>query len=265
MERGRVAGGRAARAPATDAGTKPLAGAAAVADANPRNGLPRTLRAYYAMLGLFALLASGFVGAAGWVVWRDYESARSEAAREGANIAGLLAGRVDLSFGSVRGMLGSIQGVLRTTERLDSPPHNALLGVIADQMIAFPYVAAVVIVDRDGKVVFDTGGFPHEAARIPAQEYFQSQRDAEAPVPYLGFITREGREPIWYGIVASRVFAAGEATSGVAIAVIDPGYFQSTIDRLRLGPEGGIGIFHRTGRLLMRSSARIEYVVGQIY
>ena len=108
------------------------------------------------------------------------------------------------------------------------------------------------VIDRDGTMVVSTAG-ETEPGQFSDREYFNYHRTHEDDAIHIGNpISRRAAEQGWIIPVTRRFNGPDGSFGGVAVAAIDPNYFQDIYDRLQLGNNGAVLLASLNGKLLVR-------------
>jgi diguanylate cyclase (GGDEF)-like protein len=199
----------------------------------------------------------GFIGAA-CAVLIGMESARilsqrsevlAASRKDTANLAGSLLQHAELTFRTADALLIGI------VERLE---HESL-GPEARQRLRAWFVQEIQhssqfvnfsVIDHDGEmIVSSTGG---NFGQFTDREYFNYHRTHEADEIHIG-APIQGRAVDGWLIPVSRRFNRADGTfGGVAVAAVNPMYFQDIYDRLDLGRNTVVLLASLNGTLLVR-------------
>ncbi|WBY01391.1 PAS domain-containing protein [Ramlibacter tataouinensis] len=141
---------------------------------------------------------------------------------------------------------------------LDTEAARAML---RKQLEGLPFVRNLWVIDPQGTILF----WSNEGAAdfsVRDREYFRFHLDSPEPGFFVGRVvsSRVTHKGI---VVASRSVRDPDGrVQWVIAAAIEPPYFQSAWREMDLGAQGVIGLFHRSGQLMIRSPAN-EQAMGR--
>lgn len=149
---------------------------------------------------------------------------------------------------------------LEAEKRLTEDSGRAML---REQLKELPFARALWILDRQGRIVFDsdTGNI---GTQLADREYFQIYQQSPATGFHISAPVRSRTTGTWL-ISASRPLrsASGELT-GVIVAAVEPPYFDTLWRDIDLGAGGAIALFRSDGLLMMRSPIA-EQAMGKFF
>jgi hypothetical protein len=113
--------------------------------------------------------------------------------------------------------------------RLSRPGRNdpAFRAVMRESLGELPYVRAIFVVGRDGRILHDTDYPMTSAVSVADREYFVVHRDVPGLERFVSVSQRLGD---------------GERFEGIVVAALQPAYFEALYRRLELDREEGIAI-----------------------
>ncbi len=194
-------------------------------------------------------------------LWRDRQHAIADAQRNTDNIAHTLA-----------------EHGAQTIKRADVTLQNAVVEIdpfidagfpdreaIRDRMRAVLQsdvaIRAIVVVDAQG----DDVGSTSDAGRSPnlsSRNYFIYHRQSYDPKVRIGTPARSLTTGQWFLSVSRRLNRKDGNFGGVAVAAINPDYFQELYDTLNLGRSAEMGLMMHDGVLVARSP-RNDTLIGR--
>ena len=115
-----------------------------------------------------------------------------------------------------------------------------------------PFLRAIWVVDRDGRIVFDSdvGNIGTQTADRP---YFQAYLRDPRTEFFIGPLIRSRTQGTWMMSVARPIRDAGGQIQRVIVGAVEPPYFEQLWRGIDLGPNGAIVLYSRQGQLLARS------------
>ncbi|HEX4779674.1 MAG TPA: cache domain-containing protein, partial [Usitatibacter sp.] len=184
------------------------------------------------LLALAVLLVAINVLSALWDVRNDRDLVERNALRDFNNLTALLADQTARSLESVDVLLSAAAGDI-STAGVGEPSGRALR--LKDRISGIPQIRAVLVLDRNGRVIVSTDEGTEIGADFSSRPYFLAQRDGAAGArfvsePFTGQVT--GR---WVFAVSKRVTDANGRFIGVLAGIIDIEYFNRLYRSLDIG------------------------------
>ncbi|MBC7456041.1 MAG: diguanylate cyclase, partial [Massilia sp.] len=123
----------------------------------------------------------------------------------------------------------------------------ALATLEAQDLLPPALVFEVALFDQDGMLVASHPSTPHRS--IARHAYFQAQRgrDSGAVIVSAPIADQAGLEPVLH--FSRRINDSAGSFAGVVVVAVDPSYFTSGYDHIRMGEHGLIGLFGADGTL----------------
>jgi signal transduction histidine kinase len=216
-----------------------------------------TLRRMLFALG--ALLVGINVLSALWDVRNDRDLVERNALRDFNNLTALLAEQTARSVESVGVLLSAAANDISATG-VGEPAARALR--LKERISGIPQIRAVLVIDRDGRIVASTDERTEIGGDYSGRSYFKAQRDGQVEGhyvsdPFLGRITQR-----WVFAVSERVTDANGRFAGVLAAIIDVEYFNRLYRSLDIGERGFVTLLTRQGTVVTRVPLR-EELLGQ--
>jgi diguanylate cyclase (GGDEF)-like protein/PAS domain S-box-containing protein len=199
----------------------------------------------------------GFIGAACAVligmetshILNQRSDVLAESRKETTNLAGSLLQHAELTFRTADALLIGI------VERLE---HESL-GPDARQRLRAWFVQEIKhssqfvnfsVVDQDGAMIVSSTG--DNLGQFTDREYFTYHRSHEGDEIHIGAPVRGRAVDGWLIPVTRRFNRPDGSFGGVAVAAVDPKYFQDIYDRLDLGRHTVVLLASLNGKLLVR-------------
>jgi PAS domain S-box-containing protein len=217
--------------------------------------LRRLLFAFGALLVVINILS------ALWDIRNDRDSVERNALRDFNNLTALLADQTARSLESVDLLLhGAATDISRFG--IGEPAVRALR--LKDRISGIPQIRAVLLLDREGRVVVSTDERSEIGADFSSRTYFTHQRDAAVKGryvsdPFLGRITNR-----WAFAVSEPFTDRSGHFAGVLAAIIDIEYFDRLYRSLDIGEQGFVALLTRGGTLVTRVPPREELFGKQL-
>src|SRR3954469_19817856 len=141
----------------------------------------------------------------------------------------------------------------------DATGREALRAQLKD----LPFLRALWVVDRSGRIVLDSDGGPL-GAEMGDRPYFQAYlRDPKTEF-FIGPALRSRVRGTWMMSVARPIRGKDGSVREVLVGAVEPPYFEQLWRGIDLGPSGAVVLYSRAGQLLARSPAD-EQALGQDY
>jgi PAS domain S-box-containing protein len=216
-----------------------------------------TLRRMLFALG--AVLVGINILSAIWDIRNERAVVERNALRDFSNLTALLADQTARSLESVDLLLHAAAGDI-STAGVGPPAARALR--FKDRISGIPQIRAVILLDRNGKVLVSTDGGADDGADFSKRPYFTHQRDAAVKGryvsdPFLGEITHR-----WAFAVSETITDADGRFAGVVAAIIDIQYFDRLYHSLDIGEAGFVALLTRGGILVTRVPRPREELFG---
>lgn len=214
------------------------------------------------LLFAFAVLLVGInVLSAIWDIRNERARVERNALRDFNNLTALLTDQTARALESVDLLLRAAANAISTTG-IGDPAARALR--LKDRISGIPQIRAVVLLDRDGRVIASTDERSEIGADFSGRSYFKQQRDGLAKGryvsdPFLGLIT--GR---WVFAVSEPVRDGSGQFAGVLAAIIDVEYFDRLYRSLDIGERGFVSLTTLEGILVTRVPPHEEYFGRQL-
>jgi two-component system, sensor histidine kinase and response regulator len=194
-------------------------------------------------------------------LWRDYHHTIADAQRNADNIAHILA---EHGAQTVKRADVTLQNAAIDIEPhidADFPDRDAIRGQLRAVLQSDATIRAIVIVDAQGNDVGSTS----DAGRSPnlsSRNYFIYHRQSYDPKVRVGAPVRSLATGQWFLSVSRRLNRTDGGFGGVAIAAVNPDYFQELYDTLNLGRSAEMGLMMHDGLLVVRSP-RDDSLIGR--
>jgi PAS domain S-box-containing protein len=200
-----------------------------------------------ALVGLGAVLVTINIAAAVWDVRTAYERVERRAQRDFSNVTRLLAAQTAAS-------LEAADLILRDTARAGSAEAAAsAIPRMRDELTRVPQVAALLVLDAEGRVLARTSDNPWLEGGIGAPVFVAGHREARGDelhmsAPYLG--GRDAKQ--WRFLLSRGLRGPGGRFAGVAAAAIEVQGFDRLYEAIDLGAGSFITLVANDGTLVTR-------------
>lgn len=216
----------------------------------------RTERTLVAGVVVAVLLAIAIVAL---LVWIERERVLDEGGRTATRLAHLLEEQTVRSFQAVDLTLAGIVDSLRLAPAL--PDHDAAFqDMLRLKRAALPQVRALFVIGPYGYITQDTDHPYTPRVSLADRGYFRVHVDDPGRGLHIArpLITRSGAT--WFVSLSRRIDAPDGRFVGVAVAAVEPTYFEHFYRDLRLGPRDSIALFQRDGTLIARHPRQDDFV-----
>ncbi|MBV8032661.1 MAG: PAS domain S-box protein, partial [Betaproteobacteria bacterium] len=197
------------------------------------------------LVALGALLVAINVGSAIWDIRAARERALNDVQRDVSNITSLL-------LEQTAGALDAVDLILRDLQRMGTADQIMLAAPrLRDELAHVPQVAAVLVFDRDGRVVARTNETPNLDA-AEERPYVEAHHGKDIGLyvsePYLGGPGRRS----WRFVLSRRLTAPGGGFAGVVAAVVEVDRYERLYRSIDLGEGGFITLLNEAGTVITR-------------
>ncbi|MGA2054876.1 MAG: EAL domain-containing protein [Bradyrhizobium sp.] len=174
----------------------------------------------------------------------------ANARKDTANLTGSLIQHAELTFRTADAVLiGSVERL--EDETLDAAGRNRLKSWFARQVQNSTQFVGFGIVNSGGAMIVNTFDVK-EQAKFNDRDYFIYHSQHDDNKLRIGRPVRGRSSDVWVIPVSRRFNKADGTFGGVAVAAINPRYFQDIYDRLDLGNNSAVVLATTEGTLLVR-------------
>lgn len=191
------------------------------------------------------------LGLEGYLLWQVRSAAWEMAIRSAKNVSATLSTGIDRNLKIVD---LSLTGLQETVEGFDLSAMEPQLrnSTLFDRAASAEYLGTMLVLSRDGDVLFDNAGWPPRQGNFADRDYFRAHLDGRRGTylspPY--FSRLRGGDP---SIALSRRWSdARGGFNGVLVGAVRLAYFSSLFSGVNLGPLAAVSIMRADGTLLMR-------------
>jgi diguanylate cyclase (GGDEF)-like protein len=206
--------------------------------------------ATWGIAGFIALACAGLIGLETSRIITQRSEILADGQLDTTNLTSSLMQHAELTFRTADAIL---IGVVERLEHENSGPEarERLKAWFLQEVRHSSQFVSFAVVDADGAMIVNTVG-GKTSAQFNDREYFIYHRDHDDDALHIGNPIR-GRSAEGWLIPVTRRFNKADGTfGGVAVATIDPRYFQDFYDRLELGNNGAVLLASSNGTLLVR-------------
>lgn len=208
---------------------------------------------------LAAAFCAGVAAVVGVLLWQEHEQTLQRATLNSSALAMVLEAHTARTFQAVDVTLANIADTLALAPALrkNDPKFQVLLTERARALA--PYVRAIYVIGPDGWIIHDSDYPATPNVSLADRPYFIAHRDDPALERGLSHpvLSRSGTG--WFVAVSRRIRVDG-SFKGVAVAAVEPQYFQALYRRIGLGEDDVIALYHRDGVLIARYPGGDEHI-----
>ena len=213
----------------------------------------------YGVLFLSSVIMLAFVAIWSHQLWQGRERAIVVAETTAANLSRAMENANNRTVQAVDLILRNVAAGMKPGGWAQGRDGKNFLQSLLDEA---PQVREVAYADAIGRITDMSRRAAHPSLDISQQPYFKMAKEGRLPPlfispPYqgrlLGDATDGGRTTKqWHLIFAQAVHDDDGVFTGVALAVINPGYFQEQIGALDVGRMGFVAYYRYDGKLLVQ-------------
>ncbi|MEO5336805.1 MAG: ATP-binding protein [Magnetospirillum sp. WYHS-4] len=138
---------------------------------------------------------------------------------------------------------------------------GAVAEALRQRLLFSPQLRQILVVDSEGRVLFDTAGTP-AGTTVEAAGLLAAHRDSVRPLvigkPLAQRFVGGGAGGGQYLIPMTRTFRDSRGGTGLLIAAINPQHVQSIFDALETGEGGTVSLHHFDGTFLAGTGLKIQ-------
>ena len=201
-----------------------------------------------ALLVLLSLVAIALTGIA---VYRERSRTLDEARRAAARLVHVLEEQTAGAFHAVDLTLVGIADAIAVAPRLGvhDPEFE---GTLRRKLGHLPFVRALFVIGQDGFITQDTDHPRTSRVTLADREYFRIHRDDPTAGLHIGSPLVSRSLGTWFIGVSRRITGRDGRFAGVAVAAVEPRYFERFYQELNLREGDSIALFKHDGTLLFR-------------
>lgn len=144
-------------------------------------------------------------------------------------------------------------------------PHDpAFADALRLKLERLPFVRALFVIGADGFITQDTDHPKTPRVTLVDRGYFRLHQDDPAAGLYIGPPLISRSTGVWFISMSRRITGRDGGFAGIAVAAVEPRYFERFYQKLNLGDSDSIALFKRDGTLLFRSPYS-EGVIGRSF
>lgn len=221
----------------------------------PTGGFFQSSRRLWAACALVVLLV---LVRAGTLIWEVRHDALSDMARDTRVVGDVLAAQTSRYLQLVDAGLKRIQAAGATLPGDDPQTFAARFGgeethaFLTDLLTNLPQANVFSIVDSRGVLIGTSRDVSIPPIDTSDRDYFRVFLDPAQSDPYIGLpaVGRATRFPVIF--MARRIAGVNGKFAGVAVAVLDAGYFRKFYESLKMGDSRQVSLVQADGSALVR-------------
>jgi PAS domain S-box-containing protein len=198
-----------------------------------------------ALIALGLVLVAINICSAVWDVRKAHERTERRAQRDFSNMTRLLAEQTAAS-------LESVDLILRALRTKGAGEVVASVPKLREELPRIPQMAALLVLDAAGQVLWRTSETPAYDPDLPERPYFAVHRDGSPDVLYLGEPYRVAPGGQWRFVLSRRLTDRSGKFDGVVAAAIELESFDRLYRTIDLGEGGFITLLSDKGTLITR-------------
>jgi len=207
--------------------------------------------AFRRLILLAVLVALGIGALFGQTIWSMRSDAWQHAERTGVNLAYTLQQSVATLL---KNLDPSLQGL---AEDLANPRVMALSPdlrnrVLFDHSLRAEGLSTVVVLDAQGRRIFDSGGLAPDGADFSDRDYFRAFQSGGHQGLFIGHPIRSrltGRDCL---PISRAWFKQDGSFGGVVVGSVRLDYFYALFAAVQIGPQSSLNLYHTDGALIAR-------------
>jgi signal transduction histidine kinase/CheY-like chemotaxis protein len=215
--------------------------------AEPQGLSGMTLRRLLFAMG--AVLVGINVLSAIWDIRNERALVERNALRNYSNLTRLLANQTSIAIESADLLLRAAANDISTYGVGD--PASRIVR-LRDRVSGLPHIRAVLLLDRNGRVVLSTDDRSEMGADFSDRPYFIPQRDGRVQGRYVSEPFRGMVSGRWAFAVSEPLTDKAGRFAGVVAAVVNVEYFDRLYRSLDMGADGFVSLLTRDGVLVTR-------------
>lgn len=205
------------------------------------------------------IFALGILGLLGFESLRSYHAIQRDAERNVGNLVQVLSEQTARTIQAIDLALQDMVAQVADPSKLsdNDVPFRVEL---RRRLKSLPYARSLFVVDAGGLISHDTDYPDTPRVSLADRPYFIAHRDDATIGLRIGTPLRSRSLGSQFVAITRRIERADGSFAGIAVAAMDPLYFERAYRRLWIG-SGTIALFRNDGTLLARSPAA-ESMVG---
>jgi two-component system, cell cycle sensor histidine kinase PleC len=192
------------------------------------------------------------VAATGMLSWQARQRSLGTAETELRNLSVALSEVMARSLDSVDILLRSVAETVATGDLGDADFTRRLHDAMRERVLGVPSIRALVVFDAGGRMIAFSRWHPPPSIQVEDRDYFVALRDQPGEGLFVGVPTVNRVNGEWTINIARRLANPDGSFAGVALATLEPLYYEQVYAAINLRPGGTIAMFRGDGILLAR-------------
>src|SRR4051812_22368329 len=188
---------------------------------------------------------------------RSLDTAKTELRNLGIALSEMMARSLD----SVDILLRSVAETAATGDLDDVDFARHLHDAMRERILGAPAMRALLVLDTAGRIAAFSRWHPPPSVEVADRDYFIALRDRPGDALFVGTPTINRINKEWTINVARRLSKPDGSFAGVALATLEPLYYEQVYAAINLSPGGTIALFRSDGVLLARYP-HVEAMIG---
>src|SRR5260221_3619036 len=196
--------------------------------------------------------ATFVIAATGILSWQARQRSLGTAETELRNLSVALSEVMARSLDSVDILLRSVAETVATGDLGDPGFARHLHDAMRERVLGVPSMRALVVCEATGKMTAFSRCPPPPTIRVDDRDYFLALRDSPGEGLFIGVPTINRINNEWTINIGRRLAKPDGSFAGVALATLEPLYYEQVYAAINLRPGGTIAMFRGDGALLAR-------------
>lgn len=189
--------------------------------------------------------------ASAFILWQSRESELEQARSTADNLARLLDEQTHRIFQTTD---LALRHVVERLERVPPPRDDPDIRDYMRMVVAeLPQLRALFVIGSDGFLIHDTDYPRTPAVSLADRDYFTVHQHGSQVGLHIGHAVRSRSVGKWFVPVSRRVDKPDGSLAGVAVAAVEPRFFEDFYRELKLGPNDAVALFSLDATLIART------------
>jgi diguanylate cyclase (GGDEF)-like protein len=221
------------------------------------------IRSHHQLTIPLLLLALGFSGLCGWVLFDARRATETRATEVAARLAMSLRSDIARNVETLDRSLEAVAEKLQVPglDRLGPEARHLLL---FDRLSTARYPTSILVVDETGRITLDSGSLSPSRQNLSDRDHFLAHRDNDAAGLFISrpLISRLNGHAL---VAFSRRLSHPDGSfAGIVLSAMPQDHFESVFKDVSLGPHGSVTLVRTDGVVLMRWPFREDFIGSSI-